>query len=223
MELSEFQIQGLADAIAAWCDFQVHCGRETLLSERYMAQPIAEYLGSYFGSRSVLAEWSFGVQQQGVGRPRQHDFVLKRPDRQRPSVAIETKWVNNFDQRQKKGAVLDIMRLVAFPWENGHHLNQQPQRLFILAGRKEAMKQARSSRINVGDGPRAPFLSAVLSNELDEEATVTIGNLSHRLQAMFQEFEDEYDTELPVGYRANLLGRRSLKTVQVMIWAVGRA
>lgn len=222
MKLTDNEIQGLADAIAAWCDFQVHCGRGTLLSERYLVQPIAEFLGSRFGSLPIHAEWSIGNQRLAAGRPRQLDFAVKSPRRKRPTMAIETKWVNNFDQRQKRGAVMDIMRLVSFPWENGQRLNYQPQRLFILAGVPDAMKQARGSQINIGNGTRGPFLSAVLSRQLGQEERIKISSLSERLIAMFNTFRTDYGLGLPVSYRAKLVGRRSLKTVQVMIWEVGR-
>lgn len=222
MTLNDFEVQGLADAIAAWCDYQVHCGRDTLLSERYLAQPIAEYLGSRFSSRNIYAEWNMHDAQDEAGRPRQLDFVVKQPDRARPSMAIETKWVNNLSTPQKKAVVNDIMRLWAYPLLHQYPRNSQPQLLFILAGRKDAMKRARNAKIRIGNGAQAPFLSAVLSNALLDPKEIMLNQLSDRLTSMYKAFEDRYCIELPQMYHANLLGRRSLKTVQVMIWAVSR-
>jgi len=60
-------ITAFADAVAAWVDYQMHCGRNSLLSEKYMTQPIAEFLGAQFGAQAIHAEWTIGEEKDKRG------------------------------------------------------------------------------------------------------------------------------------------------------------
>lgn len=222
--LDEIGVQSFADAVAAWVDFQIHCGRSSLLSEKYLTQPIAEFLGTRFKTDAVHAEWPIGEETDKVGRPRQMDFVVKSAGSGAPTMVIETKWVNNFDTGQKKGLVMDIMRLHAYPWKDGKRLPKgKSQCLFILAGTATAMKEAMKKAINMGHGiPRHPFLSLVLSEKKNSESEIKPADLPQPLIEMFQSFKNEYDLNLPVTYKSTLLGERKLKTVHVKIWQIRR-
>ncbi len=42
--MNDAELQKLAMAVNRWLSFQILCGREMLLSEGYLCQPIAEFL-----------------------------------------------------------------------------------------------------------------------------------------------------------------------------------
>lgn len=222
LKLDKTGVQSFTDAVAAWVDYQMHCGRSAMLSEKYLTQPIAEFLGSRFGADAIHAEWTIGEEKDKRGRPRQMDFAVKSNASEAPTMVLETKWVNSFDTGQKQGVVMDIMRLHAFPWKKDTRLATNAQKLFVLAGTSSAMSTALSRQMNTGKGSRTPFLSAVLSAKMNDELRVRPSDLAEGLNNLFDAFKEDYGLKLPVTYRSTLLGSRKLKTVNVMVWEVGR-
>lgn len=220
--LDRKELSAFADAVAAWLDYQIHCGRSSLLSERYMTQPIADFLGSKFGAEAIHAEWKLGKEKDKRGRPRQMDFAVKSKAAAQPTMVIETKWVANFDAGQKQGVVMDIMRLHAFPWKKKERLKSDAQKLFMLAGTSAAMGRAFKSGSNNRSGPRTPFLSSVLSTKLREDFHVRPGDLDGTVKVQFDAFSEDYGLALPTTYKSRLVGEQSLKTIQVLVWEVRR-
>lgn len=223
LKLDQEGVQSFADALAAWVDYQMHCGRRAMLSEKYLTQPIAEFLGSRFGAAAIHSEWTIGKETDKRGRPRQLDFAVKGDsNKSEPTMVVETKWVENFDTGQKQGVVMDIMRLHAFPWEGDKRQQTSAQKLFVLAGTTAAMSTALKRNVNTGKGARTPFLPAILSKKRGQELVVQPAALSDPLTKMFGAFVVDYGLKLPKTYKTTLLGGRRLKTVHVMIWAVKR-
>src|SRR5438552_2660537 len=85
----------LANAVRHWLNFQSLCGRATLFSESYLAQPVGEFLkGSQ--KAQIFPEWTIpDLRNKAPGRPRQVDYALLRPKTDRLVCAIEAKWINS--------------------------------------------------------------------------------------------------------------------------------
>ena len=127
--MTEAQVKNLAKAVGRWLAFQVLCGRDVLLSESYLSQPLAEFLLHHHSGTLATERRHPGLQRGGRGRPRQVDFVLLSRDAEAAEAVIEAKWVT--DRPYPKQAVVDdLLRLECFR-EGGRHV----RRYFLVAGK----------------------------------------------------------------------------------------
>lgn len=84
----------LADGLAGWLTFEFSCFRGYLFSEKYLAMPVGQLLLA--NTRGVVhAEQNHPILATPGrrGRPPQLDFVVLEGER--PTLAVETKWVGN--------------------------------------------------------------------------------------------------------------------------------
>jgi hypothetical protein len=160
-------VPNLARAVVSWLEFETLCGRERLLPEASMAQPIGAFLLAH-SDHDLLPEEPHPSLPK-VKHPPQLDFGIRRPDKSF-SLALETKWVN--DKREIKQELLDdLLRL-----ELVHTQDRQVDRLLLVAGIKRHLdKRIFSARL--GKGVNAtPFADGILPNAIGPWATVELGS-----------------------------------------------
>ena len=205
----------MATAVQLWLDFQVLCGREMLLSEAYLSQPIGEFLRNYH-SGSIQTEWNHpNIQKQGRGRPKQIDYGLFSRDKKRPLVAIEAKWINN--QASSKQRLLDdVLRLECVRNKDRHPMT----RFFVVAGRKEHVeKNLLELKINTGSG-RDDFLPPLLSQKKGYEHTVRVKDCGEPWRPFFKSFQDSYNVGLPTSLKTTLIDDRGQELIRVLVWRI---
>jgi hypothetical protein len=184
------QIDQLTKAVAAWLNFQMYCGRRTLLSEDYLSQPLAEFLTPLFPNR-IEAEWTAPqFKKKGRGRPRQIDYIAKSRDSEHPVTAIEAKWIAE-TEIQKQRLVDDILRLEMLRVTDGNGKVRHTQRLFPFF--LPAAKQTTKIAVHDCTAPIRPF---------------------------FKSFAQGYKVNLPKSYKVELLADHSADQVRVMVWRV---
>lgn len=159
----------LAKAIQSWLDFQILCGREFLLSEAYLGQPLADFLSGRHNGE-VVAEENHPAFDQTSGRPQQVDYVLKSPDEGYDSAAIEVKWLGVKGEKKsikdisKRRIFNDILRLEIM---RGYQEGRPVYRYFLLAGGNENFEDFFDLKVRSGeDKPFAKqFLPSPSGNE----------------------------------------------------------
>lgn len=214
--LSATNIDHMTKAIASWLNFQIYCGRKTLLSEDYLSQPIAEFLTPLFPNR-IEAEWTVPqFKKKGRGRPRQIDYIAKSRDSEHPVTAIEAKWIAE-TEIQKQRLVDDILRLEMLRIADEHSKVRHTQRLFLLAGTTAEMTTALAAKIRCsGDHDFFPlFLPAK-----KESTKIEVFNCAAAIQPFFKSFAEGYKVNLPKSYKVELLADLTADQVRIMLWRI---
>jgi hypothetical protein len=210
------QIDQLTKAVAAWLNFQMYCGRRTLLSEDYLSQPLAEFLTPLFPNR-IEAEWTAPqFKKKGRGRPRQIDYIAKSRDSEHPVTAIEAKWIAE-TEIQKQRLVDDILRLEMLRITDGNGKVRHTQRLFLLAGTEPEMTNALAAKIRcAGDHDFFPFFLPAAK----QTTKIAVHDCTDPIRPFFKSFAQGYKVNLPKSYKVELLADHSADQVRVMVWRV---
>ena len=119
----------LTVGIGSWLQFEYHCHRSELFSEKYLSVPIGQLLNAYYGPH-VYAEIRHPVLAplaKGRGRRPEVDFAVLNPF-PKFLIAIESKWAS--EQTTADSILWDLIRLELI----AHASNAQA--FFILAGKK---------------------------------------------------------------------------------------
>jgi hypothetical protein len=214
--LEQNDIDQLAKALGAWLNFQIYCGRKTLLSEDYLSQPLAEFLTPLFPNR-IEAEWTAPqFKKKGRGRPRQIDYIAKSRDAEHPVIAIEAKWIAEAEI-QKQRILDDILRLEMLRISGGNGKVRYTQRLFLLAGTTGEMADALNAKIRHGvDHDFFPlFLPA-----LKQSSKIEVEGCGEPIRPFFKDFADGYKVQLPKSYKVELVADHLADQVRVMVWRV---
>ena len=214
-KMTDAEFKRMAKAVNRWLSFQILCGREMLLSESYLCQPLAEYLLQHHNG---ALDTEFGhpqLTQGGRGRPRQVDFVLLTPEAGDVCAAIESKWVA--DRPYSKQAIVDdLLRLECFRQE-GRHV----QRYFLAAGRKTSfMANFATVEMNAG-GQRQPFADHLLSfDTANKDRAVEVMNCDTYRRRYYKDFAMAYSTHLPRGFHTSLMSLEDNDDISVCLWKV---
>lgn len=148
------QLRGaLSEGLSSWLTFEHHAGRDELLSERYLALPIAQILRNHVSGK-VIAEHNHPVLSipGKQGRPPQLDFVVQ--DAGKTTLVLESKWAAERGV-SVADVVWDCIRLELA----AHHYGCEA--IFILAGtRAQVDKVLASAPFNpkTGRGKPSPVL-----------------------------------------------------------------
>jgi len=210
------QIDQLTKALAAWLNFQIFCGRKTLLSEDYLSQPIAEFLTPLFPNR-IEAEWTAPqFKKKGRGRPRQIDYIAKSRDSEHPVTAIEAKWIAE-TEIQKQRVVDDILRLEMLRIAGDNGKVRYTQRLFLLAGTTAEMGNALAAKIRcAGDHDFFSFFLPAVK----QLSKIEVLKCADAIRPFFKSFAQGYKVNLPKSYKVELLADQTAEQVRVMLWRV---
>jgi hypothetical protein len=163
--------QDLAKAVVYWLEYERLCGREKLLSEASLKQPIGEFLLST-QDHQLEAETPYPDEMQpGRGRRRSADFCLKRMGgAQAWTDLLEAKWVNG--KRDLAQEIFDdLLRLeiVRRP--------EQFRRCFLLAGATALVTGAAAFQRQANDavgGLRFTLFESVLPTALGASLNVDV-------------------------------------------------
>jgi hypothetical protein len=211
-------IKKLSQAILAWLSFQMLCGRQAILSESYLAQPITEFFTPLFPNR-IDAEWTSPQYKLNArGRPRQLDYVLLSRDSNHPKIAIEAKWTSD-SQIDKQRFVDDVMRLEMLRLESNGKI-RHTTRLFLLAGLREHTKRCLDTSLN-SQGGRIPFFSLFLPTNDFEKHTINIFTSENAIRQRFKDFANAYNVPLlPKSYKTRKVVDEQNEYASVLIWEI---
>lgn len=104
-------LRRLTEGVGAWLQFETHCNRRGLFSERYLSWPIGQILGAVYGSH-VLAEVKHPIlasAKSGRGAKPRIDFGVL-DDQKKIKVAVESKWIGR-SVPSVESVLWDIVRL----------------------------------------------------------------------------------------------------------------
>jgi hypothetical protein len=211
--LDATEIPELAKAINRWLSYQLLCGREALLSEAYLGQPLAEFFIHRHGGEFRTEVDHPVLNKPGPGRPRQIDYVLHTPHSEIVEVAIECKWISHRPY-DKQRIINDILRLecVRVP-------HRYVRRFFVVAGLGDNFKQNFASLEVVG---RVPFTRGLLSfARRRPSVTVDARNSNEELRPFYKRFKEAFDADVPKSFKTTLIGSRTADEVSVFVWQIG--
>jgi hypothetical protein len=218
MDWTPKQCHDLVNAVGSYLEFQALCHRTELFSEKYLSQPIGEFLMQAHSGSLVAEHGHQLLNQNGMarrGRPNQVDFALISRDTRDVESVLETKWV--IDRAYSKYEIFaDLLRLECFR-EHGRHV----RRFFLVAGtRTNFRKHFRKLQSN-DEGARSPFTIRLLSFKSDQpKKNVTIYDSSAIIRKLAQKYSEmHHDCEVPRGMHTILRAER-LKPFRVALWEV---
>lgn len=218
--LTDKSFESLAKALRCYLDFQIHCGREALLSEAYLTQPIGEFLlGQYSGHFKREVDHP-QFKNAKKGRSRQIDFVLESRDAHFLDFAIECKWAGSHPP-DRQSVIDDVMRLECLRRPDGQAGTSL--RFFVLAGRSKSMGTFLNGRFNDTGLPTPPsfvggYLPRTVGTKLQK---IDVHNCEEYYRKLFQIFATGYKTEIPKSYRARMIADEEGDLVRVLIWKIG--
>ena len=126
----------LAEGVAAWLHYQLHCRHLWLFCERYLTEPVASVLDSDLRGR-VFAEFDHPVLAPlmvGRGKRPKLDFAIINPaDFPKILLAVETKWISSTPPAISD-LLWDILRLELV----AHHSGCEA--FFLMAGKKRDLE-----------------------------------------------------------------------------------
>ena len=212
------QVNNLGSAVLHWLCFQNLCGRDTLMSEHYLSQPIGEYLLHHHSGTLDSEVDHPNLNPTGRrGRPRQIDFCLFSRETKRLTAAFELKWVGDgpFD---KQRVVDDLLRLEALRNEEAQHV----YRYFLVSGKtNDFTKNFQNSEANLGDGGgRINFFSEFLDFNSNNDKKVAVKSLSEPQHADCIEFSRYYQTTCPDRFITQRVCGINMNDFSVYIWRI---
>lgn len=213
--MSPIEISNLATAIHRWLSYQCLCGREALLSEAYLGQPVAEFLMHHHG-HGFEAEVDHPVLvRPGPGRPRQFDYALRNRLSEEIEVAIECKWIAGRPY-DKQRILNDLLRL-----ECVRTPGKPVRRYFVVAGLKDDFDRNFKS-LKFSDA--RTFTRSLLSFSISKwERRIEPLDAHERIRELYKRFEDDFNAEVPRRFATRLLGYRTADGIAVAIWQVAHA
>ena len=128
-------LRRLTEGVGAWLQFETHCNRRGLFSERYLSAPIGQILGAVYGS-NVHAEVPHPIlakHRTGPGAPARLDFAAFDQD-QKIIAAVESKWIGA-TKPNVEAIAWDLIRLELVASDSGAEC------CFLLGGRKKDLRR----------------------------------------------------------------------------------
>lgn len=217
--LTDKSFESLAKALCCWLDFQIHCGREQLLSESFMTQPIGDFLMAHYSGYLKPEDDHPQFKQAKPGRPKQLDYVLLSREQRLMDFAVECKWTGS-TQPTRQSIVDDVMRLECLRRPAG--IQGACARFFIVAGGKATVSKVLDGRINgTGQNPAPGFLSGYVPTQSSPKLNkVVVKACPVHYRKYFREFSTGYKLDLPNSYRARLVADEAGDAVRVLIWRI---
>ena len=217
-KLTEKSFETLAKVLRCWLDFQIHCGRDPLLSEAYLTQPLGEYFLTHYSGYLEREHSHPQFTQAKKGRPKQVDFMLNTRDQKFVEFAVECKWAGHA-QPSRQPIVDDVMRLECLRRPNDNGTNK---RFFVLAGKKTAISSFLIGRVNkTGQNPAPNFAEGFLplnvSSKLEKFEVLACEKYYRRY---YSDFSKAYKVDLPRSYRCKLVADEIGDEVRVLIWQI---
>lgn len=218
--LTDKSFEELAKALRCWLDYQIHCGREQLLSESIMTQPIGEFLLAHYSGYLKPEDNHPQFKQAKKGRPRQIDYVLLSREQKFLDYAVECKWTGS-TQPKWQSIVDDVMRLECL--RRPANTQGSCGRFFVLAGHKANVSKLLDGRLNkTGLYPAPRFLAGFVPTQTSPKLVkVAVKNCEVYYRRFFRDFSQGYKLELPNSYRARLVADEMGDDVRVLIWKIG--
>jgi hypothetical protein len=124
-------VRRLTEGVAAWLQFETHCNRRGMFSEKYLSVPIGQILGAVYGShvRAEVLHPILAPHQSGPGARTRVDFAALG-DNNQIVAAVESKWIGATRPSIDKIA-WDLLRLELLA---AHH---RAECCFLLGGTKK--------------------------------------------------------------------------------------
>lgn len=135
----------LTEGVGGWLQFEYHCNRSGLFSEKYLSVPIGQILNSITAER-VIAEFKHPVLanvKDGPGRRPEVDFVVCSPY---PEIkyAVEAKWIGKTKVTMDR-ILWDLIRLELIA------SNSEAECFFLLGGKKGDLDRLFKTKDFLGD------------------------------------------------------------------------
>ena len=92
IRVTENNIRELAEVVAAWMQFELLCRRGSLLSERMLSYPIAQFALSR--NWHVTTEYAYPKAKKSRGRGPAADYAFADDCEKQPFALMESKWQN---------------------------------------------------------------------------------------------------------------------------------
>jgi hypothetical protein len=213
----------LAEGVGGWLQFEFHCHRSEVFSEKYLAAPVGQILSAVYKTH-VYAEVNHPYLRQfamGSGRRPQIDFVVCDPYPD-IKIAVESKWVGKTGIKLEH-LIWDLLRLELL----AHHFNAES--FFLLAGRKKYLDrlfQAKAFRGPVKSGKIRPVLKLpgthTLQMRLDQPPMARVPVLKNVLQmgkVLNSEIPSKVVSSIPVVFPAICTSY----AYQVYVWQIQSA
>jgi hypothetical protein len=213
--MTDADLRRMAKAVNRWLSFQVLCGRQTLFSESYLCQPLAEFLLHHHNGQLETEFVHPQLNHGRRGRPRQVDFVLLSPQTNAVDTVIESKWIAD-RQYSKQAIVDDLLRLECFRQE-GRHV----RRYFLVAGKHAHFNENFATTEMNADGARHPFARHLLSFDIGaRDRDIKILKCEAFRRSYYKDFSRAYSVEIPRGFHTSLLSARHNDRIDVFLWKV---
>lgn len=210
---------GLGKAITHWLEFQILCKRDWLLSEKFIAQPIGEFIHSFHKDR-METEWDHpNFNNDKSGRPKQVDYTLFNRSGQRKTI-IEAKWIGSASQSYGQSVLNDMLRLECVKGNISCYM--------LVAGRIENFDKFQQLAIQPKQkgGKRVKFFESILSFEDEDEFTAQVETCVDELKKFYLSFAKDYNVELPRSFKTKKVFQNELQNdskMRVFIWRVSRS
>ncbi len=219
-KLTDKSFEALAKSLRCWLDFQIHCGREQLLSESFLTQPIGEFLMAHYSGYLKPEENHPQLKKAKRGRPRQLDYVLLSHDHQILEFGVECKWTGS-TKPTRQSIVDDVMRLECLRQPVGQ--NGTIARFFVFAGRKKTVTSFLDGVLYKTGEPQPPkflggFLPVAVAAAMQKNL---VKECKTYCRAFFRDFSKAYSLDLPNSYRTRLVADETGDDVRVLIWKIG--
>lgn len=211
-------VKDLGSAVLHWLCFQSLCGRDALMSEHYLSQPIGEYLLHHHSGTSDSEVDHPNLNVGGRrGRPRQIDFCLFSREKSLLTAAFELKWVGEMAV-DKQRVVDDLLRLEAIRNDVPQHVF----RYFLVAGKTSNVNNNFCfSQANLGSGGgRVGFFSEFLNFNDNTEKSVDVASLSALQRSACADFCDYYQSPCPRRFTTQRVSEITINDFTVYIWRI---
>ena len=210
--MTKDEVSKISVAVNRWLAYQLLCGRDSLLSEAYLGQPIAEYCIHKHGGAFQTEINHPTLKNVGPGRPRQIDYVLLTPHSRKIQTALECKWITE-TLYDKQRILNDALRL-----ECVRVAGQATYRYLIVAGLKDHFDK---NFKNLKFKDKSSFTRDLFSfSMLAPQKKIKVATCGARFAKLYKNFCVSYKSEIPKGFCTELVGYRTADNISVAVWKI---
>jgi hypothetical protein len=191
----------LTEGVGGWLQYEYHCNRSELFSEKYLSVPIGGILNSLY-DRKVYAEAMHPVLAPvatGSGRRPEIDFAVLDPYPEF-KIAIESKWIGRRSV-QIEAIIWDLIRLEMIAYEC------KARCFFVLGGQRRSLDRLFDSKTFTGPVRAKPSTGRkILRTDSNKISTLVLDSTFPNRTALLKRlFQNHQDTPMP----CRILTRRS--------------
>lgn len=210
--MTKDEVSKISIAVNRWLSYQLLCGRDSLLSEAYLGQPIAEYCIHKHGGSFQTEINHPTLKNVGPGRPRQIDYVLLTPHSRKIQTALECKWIAE-TQYDKQRILNDALRL-----ECVRVVGQATYRYLIVAGLKDHFDK---NFKNLKFKDKSSFAREIFSfSRSAPMRKIQVTSCGSHFAALYKNFCASYKSDIPKGFCTELVGYRTADNISVAVWKI---